>query len=114
MGYIEKEKVQEIRARVKKALPQYKFSITWENYSTVQVRIMAGPVELPNGEQFNVYHPEHTQNDNFKELSTKIFEIIRDVAPVTYRETGDYGNQPNYYAYVKIGRWDKPYKLVQS
>lgn len=112
MGYIEKEKVKQIRESVKKAFPQFKFSIVWEHYSTVQIRIMQGPIDLGTKE-FNPYYPENTENQAYKEMCVKIMEIVRSIAEVKYHETGDYGTQPSYYCYIKIGKWDKPYQLIK-
>lgn len=60
-------------------------------------------------------HPTRTEeleHPVYREMSTRIVEIIRSIAEVKYHETGDYGTQPNYYAYVKIGAWDKPYEVT--
>ena len=43
MPYITKEQVAAKRAAIKKALPEFKLSITTENYSGIKVAIMRGP-----------------------------------------------------------------------
>ena len=30
---------------------------------------------------------------------------------VSYRETGDYGTQPDFYTYITIGKWDRPFQV---
>lgn len=46
MGYIETEKVAEIRKKVRAEFPAFKISVTRDHYSTVNVRIMKGPVDV--------------------------------------------------------------------
>ena len=46
MPYITKDQVKAKRAALKKALPQYKLSVTTEHYSGIKVAVMAGPTDF--------------------------------------------------------------------
>ena len=118
MGYISSESVKQIRTAVKKEFPQFRFSITREDHSTVRIIITKGPIYFTTNirsdyardhVEFNAYHPEQTQDENLRLMFQKISEICSNIDPVKYRETGDYGNQPNYYTTIKLGEYSKPY-----
>jgi hypothetical protein len=44
-------------------------------------------------------------------ISWNVLNVINTIASegVTYRETGDYGTQPDFYVNIKIGEFSKPY-----
>jgi hypothetical protein len=46
MTYIEKERVAEIRTELKKLFPTFKFSVTRQNYSSVNIKIMKGDIDF--------------------------------------------------------------------
>ncbi len=108
MGYISTEQVKAIRTEIKKSFPEYKFSITREHSSTIRIIVLSGPIELEKGE-FNYYHPDQTKCETTKRLCKSILNIVHKNAEIKYHETGDYGTQPNYYAYIYVGYNDKPY-----
>jgi len=116
MAYIEKDKVKKIREEIKKAFPKpYVWSVTWEHYSTVNIVLKAGPMQvsedLTKGHCVNPYHIDREPKE-LKELGIKVYSIVREIAPVSYHETGDYGNQPNYYCYFYLGKYDKAYSVT--
>ena len=55
MPYITKEQVKTKRDALKKALPQYKLSITTENYSGIKVVVQSGPVDF--GTEYSQLNP---------------------------------------------------------
>ena len=112
MAYISTENVKLIRNEIKKQFPKFKFSIVREDSSVIDIRILSGPMNLEHGHEFNKYHPDYTENKEFRIMCEKIHEIVNKIAPVEYHETSDYGNQPNYYCYIKVGKWDKKYQVV--
>ena len=87
------ERVRTIRNELKNALPAYKFSVTKRHWNGVSIVILAGPAKLTEKdyEQVNVYY------------------IDEQPEGVTYRETGDYGTQPDFYVNIRIGDYGKPY-----
>lgn len=112
MAYIETSKVKTIRETIKKAFPQYKFSVRTEHHSSVYVTILSGPMAFKcDHTQLNTYYLNELEDSNLRDLALKIEKIIRTIAPVTYHETGDYGNQPDYYMHIHLGSWCKPYEV---
>ena len=106
-----KERVSEIRQTLKSEFKGYKFSVTISNYNGVDIYILNAPYEMTSKkyEQVNCYHINSFYDGKVKEDLLKINEIASE--GVTYRETGDYGYQPNFYVNISIGKWDKEFKV---
>jgi len=103
MAYIDTQKVKEIRNKIKKQFPEFKFSIVREHYSTVKISIIEGSVDLGETyQQLNPYYLERIENQALRELAQEILKIVRETVEVKYHETGDYGSQPNYYTYIQV------------
>ncbi len=96
MPYITSEKVKAIRDEIKKTFPAYKFSVTREHSSTVNVSVLSGPYEEV---------PEKVM----KQLKEIVNRDCKDIY-----EDADYGWIPNFYTRVAVGRWDHPYKMIES
>jgi hypothetical protein len=124
MPYITKEQVKAKREALKKALPQYKLSITTENYSGIKVAIMRGPVNF--GTEYTQLSPyrnyrEERYNSTTGEWESQplIAEVMEVIMPILNEGIGegfqdsDYGHVPDYYTWVHIGKWDQPYVCTQ-
>lgn len=118
MPFISTEEVKEIRQAVKKAFPEYKFSIRKSDHSGVTVTVMEGP-EAFGGEfferqaQVNQYWVEdhYKENPKFVKFMKKLIETVNNVKPKCQSSyDSDYGSIPNYYQNFHMGKWDKPYK----
>ena len=122
MPYITKDQVKQKRAALKAALPAYKLSVTTEHYSGIKVAIMAGPTDF--GTEYTQLNPyidyrEERYNSNTGEYDSNppIQDILDIVMPILNEgkgngfEDSDYGHVPDYYTWVHIGRWDKPYQI---
>ena len=103
------ERVKTIRNELKNVLPAYKFSVTKRHYNGVSIVILSGPAKLTdeNYEQVNSWCIDE-QPEGVKK---NVLNIVNKIASegVTYRETGDYGTQPDFYVNIKIGDYNKPY-----
>jgi hypothetical protein len=103
------ERVKSIRNELKNVLPAYKFSVTKRHYNGVSIVILSGPAKLTeqNYEDVNVYYI----NEQPEGVKKNVLNIVNSIASegVTYRETGDYGTQPDFYVNIKIGEFSKPY-----
>jgi hypothetical protein len=109
------ETVAEIRAELKKEFPDFKFSVRKRDYNSMNITILSAPINLLEGsdkkyERVNEYYIEDHYKDNPKVRD--ILKKIKNIAfkDVTYRETGDYGNQPSFYITISIGEYDKPFE----
>jgi hypothetical protein len=125
MPYITKEQVKAKRKALKEALPEYKLSITTEHYSGIKVVIMRGPSMLHGTtyEQLNPYidyREERWDRDLEKHVSYPEYaDLMEIIMPILNEgkgastEDSDYGMIPDYYTWVHIGKWDKPYVCTQ-
>ncbi len=114
MGYIEKEKVKEIREKIKKTFPNFKFSVVRRHSSTIKIDILKGPIDFGTSHsQVNTYYIDRHWDDkpDAKAFLETIKEIVQGVKTPRYYDTADYGTQPDYYLYIHIGRWNKPYEV---
>ena len=123
MPYITKEQGKTKRDALKKALPQYKLSITTENYSGIKVVVQSGPVDF--GIEYSQLNPyidyreERWNRDTNKHESQPLIADLMDIImPILNEGKGegfqdsDYGHVPDYYTWVHIGKWDVPYKIT--
>lgn len=103
------QRVKEIRNELKNALPAYKFSVTKKHWNGVRIVILSGPAKLTeeNYEQVNTWYI-HEKEEGVKK---NVLNVVNSIASkdITYRETGDYGTQPDFYVSINIGDFDRPY-----
>ena len=112
MPYISKEQIKSKRQALKKALPDYKLSVTNSHYSGIRVQIMEGPIDLGSTyQQLNTYYPDQYSQD-IQDLLNIMLPIMREGMGEGHYD-GDYGHVPSWYNWVEIGRWDKHYKIAQ-
>ena len=122
MPYITKDQVKAKRAALKAALPAYKLSVTTEHYSGIKVAIMAGPTDFGTEyQQLNPYinYREERYNSSTGQWDSNpaIQDVLDIVMPILNEgkgegfEDSDYGHVPDYYTWVHIGKWDKPYQV---
>jgi hypothetical protein len=122
MPYITKDQVKAKRAALKAALPTYKLSVTTEHYSGIKVAIMAGPTDF--GTEYTQLNPyinyrEERYNSSTGQMDSNppIQDVLDIVMPILNEGKGegfqdsDYGHVPDYYTWVHIGKWDKPYQV---
>ena len=119
MPYITKEQVKAKRQALKAALPEYKLSITNQDYSKIRVAIMKGPHSFQTREdgyqQVNhFYIDDHYANDP---EALRVLTTIRDILQEDQTELvydGDYGSVPTFYIGMSIGQWDRPYECTSK
>ena len=122
MPYITKDQVKAKRAALKAALPAYKLSVTTEHYSGIKVAIMAGPTDF--GTEYTQLNPyinyreeRYNSSTGQWESNPHIQDVLDIVMPILNEgmgegfEDSDYGHIPDYYTWVHIGKWDKPYQV---
>lgn len=140
MAYIEKERVAEIRAELKKLFPTFKFSVTRQDHSSVVIKILKGDIDFfddamrpdgtnNHGETYKLsdYRKEqgHTSVNHFwiedhwcgeaQEMLLKIKEIA--CKGNVDRNAGDMGaDYPawNFFVEISIGAYNRPYELIEK
>ena len=104
MPYIDPNQTKLMRAAIRKALPQYDVSVRTEHHSTVDVRLMSGPIPpVP----VNVYwYKEHLKNnpDALAVVDTIMNEIHKVQTPRELVYDGDYGSVPTFYINISFGK----------
>lgn len=121
MGYITKEQVKKIREDLKASFPEFKFSVTNKDYSSVNVVILTAPIELRTKttdmgyESVNLFwlKSSYKEHPEILKVLSKINEIMDQFQGEPY-ETADYGMQPTYYTNLYIGDWEKPFQVVEK
>jgi hypothetical protein len=114
MPFVEVSKVAEIRNQLKKALPAFKFSVTREHYTSVNVSILSGPVDFGKPyEQVNQYYIKDNYKDKpaIMQVLLKVNEICSKDEHIEFNDA-DYGNVPNFYIHISVGKWNKPYQKM--
>ncbi len=127
-----KQLAKDLRTELKTKYPQYKFSVTVENYNALYVCLMAGPVSpFADGyqgegyQQLNHYYLEHYaqsypyENANGFRLTDDALAMLKDVTEIANRENWDESDSQsdyfhcNYYFNLHIGKFDKPYQALE-
>lgn len=114
MPCITSEEVAAMRKGIKRALPDYTFSIRRRHHSSIDIVVLSGPIVAV--QSVNVFwYREHLgpTKENRPDAIAVIDAILAEVFKVKkskiVSEDGDYGSIPNFYYDVSFGRWDKPY-----
>lgn len=118
MPYISTERVKEIRTELKAKFPDFTFSVTTENHSTVSVKILKATVNLiregKESESVNHFYINETyKNDIEKRDILLAIHAIMNKGNDTLVNDGDYGNVPLFYTDLQIGTWDKPFIYIE-
>lgn len=109
MAYITTEEVKEIREEIKQAFPKnFKFSVSREHSSVVNVALMESPLIFKSNSQ--------TSSKQLSVYNHKaIFKIINDIVNRKNFNNSDLMtdyHHVGYYSNITLGKWDKPYKTI--
>lgn len=112
MPYITNEQVAEKRKAIKKAFPNWKFSVTRKHHSSLNVCILEADIKLTDKRNESVNH--YYIKDHYKD-KPETMEALQKIADImlkgeeTISHDSDYGSIPNFYVSLSIGAWDKPF-----
>ena len=123
-GMTIKDIASAMRKYTKEKYPDCKFSITTKSFSggsSISLALMESPhVAFVEPSSFTDYSVNHYQIDRNSVLTAPIKEILADV----YSELNSYNydsSDPmtdyfdtNFYVHINIGRWDRPYVVVEG
>jgi len=118
MPYISTERVKEIRRELKSKFPDFTFSVTTENHSTVSVKILKATVNLiregRQNESVNYFHISENYKDypEIRDVLLAVYAIMNEGNGVVSVD-GDYGSIPRFYVELQIGSWDKPFVYIE-
>jgi hypothetical protein len=117
MAYIKPEQVKSIRDQIKKAYPNYKWSVTRRHHSTVVIILQESDLPVDTHMQVNQYYLKESEKltTKGKLIFQHILEICNSVESCYDRNAGDpyadYGDS-SYFIDLDIGQWDKPHKII--
>lgn len=119
MPYITTEEVKEIRQKLKKEFPNFKFSIRKsESSSGVDVTILTAPIQMLINEddiQRGYRQVNHFWINETYEEYPEVREILNKIKGIMNKKNGvlvedsDYGTVPYYYTNIYIGDYNKPF-----
>lgn len=139
MAYITKSEVQEKAAKIKAIVKKYgcKVSIKGSNSSTISVRFTEGTVDFWENSQktlesgnipFDPANNAHYRNLGVKSInhyyidesfSGDVLKMLQEVRAVLFENHWDLSDIQTdyfscaYYVEMKVGEWNKPYKLIK-
>lgn len=113
MPYITSQDVKERRQAIKKALPNFKISVTRENASTIRIVFREGAIDMVKNkergyDQVNQYYIEKYYEGAAKEALETAYNIAESGQKIIDPDS-DYGAIPNFYVTLNIGEFDRPY-----
>lgn len=118
MPYLDKETTKEVRKNLKKEFPEFKFSVRTKNYSTLDVSVLSGPLDLlkdskGSHQDINHFYVDKHYEDfpEKKDFLLGVLEIMSDKHVGSQHRDVDYGSIPNFYLRLSIGRREKPYTV---
>ena len=123
MPFISTEEVKEIRAQLKKELPNLKFSVKKINYSKVSVTIKNGDLDFLGALKKEAKRDYIAVWKDFKNQFTcdEVIVALEKIDKIVYGQNYHDNSEPmidyfdvSYFADIKIGDWDKPYQLNQQ
>lgn len=115
MPYISTEEVKEIRSKIKQEFKDFKFSIVRDNFSCVAISILSSSYDFGvDYKQVNEFWIDENYKDKPEQARflKRLIEICKETKEqVIVNANSDYGDWPNYYISLSIGRWDRAYCL---
>ena len=119
MAYVSQDLKKKIVSALKPVMKKYGMNATYSvsNYSTFCVNLKSGVIDFGKTEgQVNVYWVEDNYSgDDAREFLKEVLNTIK-VAGAWYDKSDgmtDYFNTA-FYIDINIGKWDKPYQLLQN
>lgn len=115
-SYDTKENAKQIRQQLKKEFPDCKFSVVKSYYSRIDVYLMEAPEPIfAEGITEIRYILGDRECKDLNEYGNKIIKRVAEIVQSYRRDDSDimidYFNC-NFYGFVNIGKWDKPFKVV--
>jgi hypothetical protein len=113
MPYISAETVKTKRQQINSFFPSrdgWKISTRKEDSNSLVVTILAGPIQLVDGQRDIRWDTQGVSQDATKVLRA-IYEVASEGRTVQHHDQ-DYGSVPNFYLTVRVGAWDRPYQLT--
>lgn len=112
MAYINKEKSAEIRKKLKAEFPDFKFSVTIDNYISLYCCIMEAPIAFTEGTYETLNH-HHLEQYKYSNVLERIYDICNEGNHDNSDSMTDYFDV-GWYFDLSVGKYDRPFKLVEN
>lgn len=118
MPYLDKNYTKEVRQELKRQFPEFKFSVRTVDHHKLDVTVLSGPMDLMSDvdrvlgyEQVNHFWVDKHYQDNpqKRDFLMSVLSIMGKEHNSCEFVDGDYGDIPNFYLGLSIGRWGRPY-----
>jgi hypothetical protein len=139
MAYMDQERKQKLAPQIKRVLKKYgmKGTIATQHHSALVVNIKSGPLdiignmiqmdaenqgywkdrEVPTNIQVNEHWIERNYSGEVLDFLTEIKEAMDGCPEFQNHNRSDLMtdyHDVGWYTYINVGRWDKPYILVEK
>ena len=115
MSYISSETVAQKRKLIKAAFPGFKFSITRNHHSGINVDILSGPMNMGSTfMQVNTFYikENYASMPDVQKFLLDLYAIAAEGKTSGHYDS-DYGFIPSFYVNISIGDWNKPYQCTK-
>lgn len=128
-----KEVCVRVRQDLKRELPGWKFSVTFDSYSggsSIDLALMSGPEAVCDGtdegyaqlNHYNFHHPDRSRpyvNNGalLTEQGWKVMKVATNLLDNYHWDESEIQTDYfccNFYMHVAIGKWDKPYMVKEA
>lgn len=120
MPYLDKNYTKQVRQELKKRFPDFKFSVRTRDHMALDVTVLNGPLDLLEADSRGYENVNQYYVDDHYEDSPEKRDFLKEVLSIMTKEhnscvftDGDYGNIPNFYVDLSIGKWDRSYEVKQ-
>lgn len=120
MAYISAKDTAQIRAALKEAFPELRFSVQTRHHSEVAVSIMKGSIDfsdiLGGSDTMQINHHWLSNYGRHTDLFEAILMVIKRAGTEWYDRSEiqtDYFDTA-FYITMRIGQWNKPYQLEEK
>ncbi len=114
MAYVTKEKLTEVRTKLKKQFPNIKFSVTQQNHMVLVICVMKSNIDfsdLKNNKEINIYSlNQYKQHTEFFQKLVNIVMAGNHNNSDTMTDYYDVG----WYVTLRVGKYDKDHILENN
>lgn len=118
------EKLKNLKLEVNILFPKVKISAKKNHYNSTSITILESPFDIfTNAGDYDNHYTisaydlrRNNENNTYTDKGFKLLKTIHDTIhqDVTYYETCDYGTQPSLYVDIRVGNWDRKFKLINN
>ena len=119
MAYVTTEQVAQVRKEIKEAFgKEFKFSVTRQNHSSIDVALMSSPFEFDfksdyaKENKYDQLNHLYLDNEGFTQEQIDMFKKVTEIGMRGNFDKSDSMTDyfhVGWYFHLAIGKWNKPY-----